>query len=739
MTMKETGEAILALGPSPEHRAAVARSFFGTLMGQAVALVLMVVAYVAAIAMLYRFGGDELRALQADLGPVWFWTLLLAPLGFIAVFQMLPTALRHRRERRLFPLSRADQPPPPGYFRLYPFGGNEAERFSRLDGAVERVKDWVQGTGASVLYLSGASGSGKSSLVAAGLAPALEADGWRVVQGRGLGRTYAELAERLESVSDPDDLAEQRKLDVYDRTMIVSQRLRERKVRGLLIVIDQFEEFLILEAEEERRAFAGLLARLAAEPIPGVKLLLVFREDYRALLFKQELPAYEPGRSAFELASFTRREAEAFLQGGPSRLDERGHQALFAGLDRIEGTPGLYRPITLNMAGLVLERTGAQLADDPGRLIERYLTGCLAAGKSRDFARQVLEAMITREGTKEPRSEADLAAASGLEAWQVRATLSDLQQDGLVRLLDAPRRIWEISHDFLARILARLLGRLRPRWFRRAALPVLGVATAGWLAVMLLAVPLYVQQRSDAAMRELLALGFNRVAPRVEGTALAWVGVSMEGALAFALRGAFAFALKGGEGSMVDEILSRAGTLFPRLTPPLSELDLSGQRGRTSWPFPGVSSQVMDRGLTDLSPLAGLPLRSLDLAATSVTDLSPLAGMPLEHLDLRDTDLTDLSRLAGMPLQTLDLRRTGVTDLSPLAGMPLQTLYLAETGVTDLSPLAGMPQRTLYLAETGVTDLSPLAGMPLRLLDLRRTGVTDLAPLEGMNVHLTGP
>jgi len=118
-----------------------------------------------------------------------------------------------------------------------------------------------------------------------------------------------------------------------------------------------------------------------------------------------------------------------------------------------------------------------------------------------------------------------------------------------------------------------------------------------------------------------------------------------------------------------------------------------------------------------------------------VTDLSPLAGMPLVELDLGRTPVTDLSPLTGMPLRSLTLPLCkSITDLSPLKGMPLEFLYLSGCkNVVDLRPLKGMPLKRLSLRSTEVADLTPLAGMALVALDLCGcAGITDLIALKGM-------
>lgn len=172
-------------------------------------------------------------------------------------------------------------------------------------------------------------------------------------------------------------------------------------------------------------------------------------------------------------------------------------------------------------------------------------------------------------------------------------------------------------------------------------------------------------------------------------------------------------------------------------------LTMYRERIEMAWPGEGKNLTMDASGLhlnlkwsqdrlTDVSPLQGMPLVSLDIYDTRVSDLSPLTGMPLKNLSCSHTRVTDLSPLRGMQLVTFHCSRTGVSDLSPLAGMPLTTLDVNETKVSSLSPLKGMPLTVLNCSVTRVADLSPLKGMPLNILNCGNTQVSDLSPLEGM-------
>jgi DNA-binding IclR family transcriptional regulator len=77
---------------------------------------------------------------------------------------------------------------------------------------------------------------------------------------------------------------------------------------------------------------------------------------------------------------------------------------------------------------------------------------------------------ISDASTKKPRTVGELAAETGLADQDVLACLVLLTRRGLVRQVDAAQNLWEISHDFVARQFAILLGRLRPSLWPKVAM-----------------------------------------------------------------------------------------------------------------------------------------------------------------------------------------------------------------------------------------------------------------------------
>jgi hypothetical protein len=136
--------------------------------------------------------------------------------------------------------------------------------------------------------------------------------------------------------------------------------------------------------------------------------------------------------------------------------------------------------------------------------------------------------------------------------------------------------------------------------------------------------------------------------------------------------------------------------------------------------------------LWDLSPIAHLPVRKLNLAQTGVKDLAPLSGMPLQTLNIDGTRVEDLSPLNGLRLKEIHANGCRIKDLSPLRGMPLESLQVAGSKVTRIAPLSGMPLQTLDLCGCMVDDLRVLRDMPLETLRLCWTPVQDLRPLSGL-------
>jgi len=107
--------------------------------------------------------------------------------------------------------------------------------------------------------------------------------------------------------------------------------------------------------------------------------------------------------------------------------------------------------------------------------------------------------------------------------------------------------------------------------------------------------------------------------------------------------------------------------------------------------------------------------KAFDRAATAQQEkLAPVVAA-LQNMGVKDATAQKVSFNKDGLLE-IDLSGLPVSDLSPLTGLHVASLNLDNTKVADLGPLRGMPLVSLELRGTIVKDLSPLRGMSLKLL-----------------------
>ncbi|MGH8574146.1 MAG: hypothetical protein ACREX8_16455, partial [Gammaproteobacteria bacterium] len=120
------------------------------------------------------------------------------------------------------------------------------------------------------------------------------------------------------------------------------------------------------------------------------------------------------------------------------------------------------------MIGHVLaEGKAAAPSLEAGKLVQSYIGQAIEQPAIRDYARPVLEKLLTEQGTKRPRAEEELVREAGLRRGEVRAVLNGLFIAALARPLDPAQRTWELSHDFIARAISFYLAPQRRDLWRQ--------------------------------------------------------------------------------------------------------------------------------------------------------------------------------------------------------------------------------------------------------------------------------
>jgi WD40 repeat protein/DNA-binding SARP family transcriptional activator len=256
------------------------------------------------------------------------------------------------------------------YKGLRPFREADAADFFGRDATVERLVGRVvdQLSGTRMLTVVGASGSGKSSVVRAGLVPALR-DGaapgshdWFIVDMVPGGQPFDELADALVRIAPrrlPVGLATQLRSAPAALTEVVTDVLPEDA--RLLLVVDQFEELFTLVADTvDREAFVATLVHAVTQPQGRVHVVATVRADFFDGPLNDPLLGPVLQGHVEELVPLDVDELEAVIAGPAERAGLAIEPATVGRiLSDVRGEPGVLP---------LLQFTLTELADDGGVL-----------------------------------------------------------------------------------------------------------------------------------------------------------------------------------------------------------------------------------------------------------------------------------------------------------------------------------------------------------------------------------
>lgn len=306
-----------------------------------------------------------------------------------------------------------------------------------------------------LVVLTGASGTGKTSLVQAGVGPRLTAEGWATLVIRPFGDPSATpLAVMIRALAPlagdlPADAA------LVDHLRRAEAATKER----LVLVLDQFEELFIRLGPDALAAFISQLAPCLNEGDLDTRFVLSLRDDYFLRLGSLENQLSDIFHNVFILQRLRRDQAIAAVVEPLRRLgieiEEGLAPRIASDLDKEGVDPPQLQIVCDRLYDDMLAqgRQRIDLADYErlggiAELLSAYLSDVLARLPQ---GRLVLETLVGDGGLRAARSLAEIQGRVKDAVPDLPAVIEALIEARLVRGISSKETLhYELVHDVLA-------------------------------------------------------------------------------------------------------------------------------------------------------------------------------------------------------------------------------------------------------------------------------------------------
>ena len=203
----------------------------------------------------------------------------------------------HRIDENIFIDDKASNP----YKGLNSFEYKDRENYYGREKESKALAKIVQSS--RLFTLLGASGSGKSSFICAGILPLIKKDTIKVVSFRPLNNPFKNLAlifistlypDKIEQLEKTKELTQKLQNGNVSSIELVEMFLKETQAKKLYLIIDQFEELFTMTKEPKiRNAFLDQLLNLIESSL-SITVVISMRSD-----FLSHISYYQPFNDAF--------------------------------------------------------------------------------------------------------------------------------------------------------------------------------------------------------------------------------------------------------------------------------------------------------------------------------------------------------------------------------------------------------------------------------------------------------
>ena len=367
----------------------------------------------------------------------------------------------------ILPLAPSAAPTSPFKF-LDAYAAQDSAVFFGRDDEIEALYRLLGESRLVLVY--GQSGTGKTSLVQSGLAKKFSPTNWlplTVRRGDSIGPALDQALAAAAITPIVPGTA----------TVAAIRSVFLDHLRPVFLIFDQFEELYVLGSKAEQEAFYATI-KAVLEADVSCRVIVLLREEYLAALdpFERAVPALFDKRLRVEV--MTNSNVEKVILGTTSAHGialEHGADTARLIIDQLDdkrvGVQLAYLQVYLDHLYRVAARGGGTLSFTDAQIAEAGKLGDIMAGFldeqetelqteleavgsgiAKGGVARLLDEFVSVSGTKQPSTAAEIAARLPSSGPWLRAALTALQNQRLLRLVGDH---YELAHDALAARIAQ--------------------------------------------------------------------------------------------------------------------------------------------------------------------------------------------------------------------------------------------------------------------------------------------